>query len=74
MFKVNYCKLKGAIAEKGLNQKDFAALVGISESHFCQKLAGKYAFDQSEISKMCSVLDIKSSEIGDYFFTERVAF
>lgn len=69
MPKLDYSKLKGRISEKGLNQKELALKIGISEGQFCKKLSGEYAFKQSEIVKICDVLNIENSLIGDYFFT-----
>ncbi len=69
MPKIDYNKLRGKIAEKGLNQKDLARKIGVSEGQFCKKLSGEYAFKQSEIVRICEVLDINTAQIGDYFFT-----
>lgn len=69
MPKLDYSKLKGRILEKGLNQKELASKIGISEGQFCKKLSGEYAFKQSEIVRICEVLNIENNLIGDYFFT-----
>ena len=69
MPKMNYSKLLGRIKEKGFSQKSLAEQIGISESHFCQQLAGKYAFKQSEMRNICNALDIDGTEIGVYFFS-----
>ncbi|MDO5549437.1 MAG: DUF739 family protein [Eubacteriales bacterium] len=69
---MDYSKLCGRIREVGLNQKLVAKHVGISESHFCLKLAGKYVFKQTEIQKICELLRISADEIGTYFFTPKV--
>lgn len=66
---MDYSKLSGRIKERGYTQKSLAEAVGISESQFCQKLSGKYAFKQTEIRKICDILDIEAEEIGAYFFS-----
>ena len=68
---MDYSKLLGRIKEKGYSQKSLAEVIGLSESHFCQKLAGKYAFKQSEMRDICKILDIDGTEIGAYFFSPR---
>lgn len=69
---MDYSKLLGKIKERGHTQKSIAKEIGISESHFCQKLSGNYSFKQSDIQKLCELLEISASEIGDYFFTAKV--
>ena len=66
---MDYSKLLGRIKECGHTQKSVAKEAGISESHFCQKLSGNYPFKQSDIQKLCDLLKIPASEIGDYFFS-----
>lgn len=72
MPEMDYGKLNGRIRERGYTQKSLAAEIGVSESQFSQKMQGNYPFKQSEIGKICSVLQIASAEIGSYFFTPRV--
>lgn len=69
---MDYSKLLGRIKELGLNQKLVARHIGVSESHFCLKLAGKYAFTQTDIRKICELLRIPADEIGTYFFKPKV--
>lgn len=69
---MDYSKLLGRIKECGHTQKSVAKAAGISESHFCQKLSGNYPFKQSDIQKLCALLDIPACAIGEYFFTEKV--
>ena len=69
MPEMNYAKLLGRTKELGLTQKALAEEIGVSESHFCRKLAGEFAFKQSEIRSICEVLRIEAGEIGAYFFT-----
>lgn len=68
---MDYSKLLGRIKEKGYTQKDIAEKIGISESHLCQKLLGRYAFKQSEMQNICNILNIKGTEIGEYFFSPK---
>lgn len=72
MPEMNYSKLIGRAAEMGLNQKTLAEKIGVSESHFCQKINGNYSFKQKEICAICEVLQIAPGEIGSYFFTPKV--
>ena len=71
MPEMDYSKLKGRIAQKGLNQKDLASLIGVSEGQFSKKMSGEYVFKQSEILKICNILDIAASQIGEYFFSRK---
>ena len=69
MPKMDYSKLCGRIKECGYTQKSLAKVIEISESHFCQKLSGKYPFTQKEIDKICDALKISVDEIGAFFFS-----
>lgn len=69
MPEMDYRKLLGRVREKGFTQKELAEKIGVSESHLCQKFSGKYAFKQSEMQKICVVLEIPANEIGTYFFS-----
>ena len=69
---LDYSKLRERIRDKGLNQKQLASLIGVSEGQLCKKMSGEYVFKQNEILRMCEVLDIEASEISLYFFTEKV--
>lgn len=72
MPKIDYSKLLGRIKEKGYTQKSISEMISLSESHFCRKLSGEFSFRQSEIHRICEILDIPAQEIGDYFFTPEV--
>ena len=72
MMGLDYSKLRERIRDKGLNQKQLASLIGVSEGQLCKKMSGEYVFKQNEILRMCEVLDIEASEISLYFFTEKV--
>ena len=57
-----YLKFKGALAERGLVQKDIAKLLSLSPVTINQKINGTLDFSFSEIEVICTHLDI-SSEI-----------
>lgn len=56
---VNTNKLRGIIAERGLDQKDVAELIGKSPKTFYEKMK-KGKFDSDEITKMVSGLNIEN--------------
>ena len=66
---MNYAKLLGRIKEYGLTQKELAHRAGISEGQLNQKLKGVYPFKQSDIQRLCEILDISAELIGAYFFS-----
>ncbi len=65
---MDYTLLRGRIRDCGLTQKELAEKAGISEGQFCQKLAGNYVFRQDEIDRICALLSIQPTDIGQYFF------
>lgn len=69
MPKMDYSKLVGRIKEFGYTQKRLAESIGISEGQFCQKLSSRYPFKQTEIQKICELLNIEAEDIGVYFFS-----
>lgn len=68
----DYSKLLGRIKEYGYTQESLAAEIKISKATMSLKLNNKAAFSQGEISAICTILKIASSEIGVYFFTKKV--
>lgn len=66
---VNTNKLRGIIAEKGLDQKDVAEMIGKSPKTFYEKMK-KGKFDSDEIMLMVSGLNIKNPV--DIFFANDV--
>lgn len=68
----DYSKLLGRIKEVCGSNYVFAERVGLSERSVSLKLNGKMGWKQQEIEVTCEVLDIKHTEIGDYFFTQKV--
>lgn len=68
----DYSKLLGRIKEYGYTQECLAKAIGKDKSTLCVKLNNKASFKQSEIKKICKILDIGGDEIGVYFFAEKV--
>lgn len=68
----SYQKLLGRIVEIFGTQYEFAKAMNISERSMSMKLNSKLNFKQSEIAKACELLNIKPSEISEYFFTAKV--
>jgi hypothetical protein len=66
---VNTNKLRGIIAERGLDQKDVAEMIGKSPKTFYEKMK-KGKFDSDEIMLMVSGLSI--SNPVDIFFADDV--
>lgn len=68
----DYRKLKGKIIEKYENQYSFAKAMNWSERTLSLKLNGERAWNQSDIYKAITLLDIPDYEINEYFFTQKV--
>lgn len=66
---VNTNKLRGIIAERGLDQKDVAEMIGKSPKTFYEKMK-KGKFDSDEIMTMVSKLSIQNPV--DIFFANDV--
>lgn len=60
-------KIKGRITEKGESYRSLSQKTGISLNSLSNKINGYYLFDISEAARICSVLDIPSSEIANFF-------
>ncbi len=67
-----YPKLTGRIIERYGTRAAFSRAMGISEHSISTKLTGKHEWKQSEIEKACTLLEIRSTDIPDYFFVRRV--
>ena len=65
----NYRPLLGRMKERDVTQEVAAKAIGICSETLSAKLNNKAVFKQSEIIKLCTLLDIKCDEIGKYFFT-----
>ncbi len=69
---MSYAKLRGRIRENFGTQDKFAEAIGMNKSTLSQKLNAKAEWSRLEVEKACQLLDIDMSEIGAYFFTEKV--
>lgn len=68
MPKMNYGRLLGRMRAKGYTQETLAKAIPMSAGHLNRKLNGDYQFKQFEIKRICELLEIDSTEIGDFFF------
>lgn len=68
----NYGKLLGRIKECGFTQQTLAKKIGIHSSTMSEKLNNKGTFSVKEIGAIRRALGIHESEIGVYFFDEKV--
>lgn len=64
-----YNKLRGRMAEKGLNQKMLASKIQVHENTLSNKMYSISYFDSAEIRLICKALDIPESQIPEYFFS-----
>ena len=73
-MKYDYSKLLGRIIEKFGTQGNFAEAVGKSENAISRKLNGKMTITTDDIKEWSKpeVLNIVPTEIGAYFFKEKV--
>lgn len=69
--KYNYNKLKGRIVEIYGTQKAFSNAVGLSRQAVSNKLNNIVNFSQDEIMKSTEILNIPTSQISEYFFSEQ---
>lgn len=63
-------KLKATIIEKGISLGAFAEIIEMPVNTFSKKLNGHFEFTESEISKICEMLEKKPTDI---FFNNDVA-
>lgn len=68
----DYSKLKGKIVEVLGNQKEYAKVLGLSDTSVTNKLNNDVYFSQREIIVSVEVLGIPLEEINTYFFTRKV--
>lgn len=64
--------LKGCIAIKYGTQKNFAKLMGISNTTLNNKVNGKVKFSQDEIVKCVKLLNLTLDDVNAIFFNNRV--
>lgn len=69
----NYSKLRGRMAEKGVTQRELAKNIGMESVTLSKSLTGLRLFRVNEVDRIAEVLDIQPAEMGDYFFTRKVA-
>lgn len=68
----NIAKLKGKIAEKEMNQSQFAKAIGISRATISRKLqTGDFTIKEAE--RIVEVLNLNQEEAIDIFFSSIVA-
>ncbi len=65
----DYELLNKKIEKMGFNQIKFADSIPMSRTSLYMKLNNKTAFTQTDMRKICSILNIPSSQVGKYFFT-----
>lgn len=68
----DYSELLGRMRSRGFTQARLAKSVGISETSMNLALNNKREFKQSEIQKICLVLEIPFEEIAKYFFATKL--
>lgn len=66
----NYERLNKKLVEVYLNYEKFAEETGIDKKKLMLLLNNQDEFSQKDIKKICEGIDIKYSEIKEYFFTE----
>ena len=67
-MKFNYSKLLGRIRECGFTQGQLAEAIGISKTTLSAKLNNQFYFTTKEMYAIGEVLNIPTSEYGEYFF------
>lgn len=72
MEEFDFQDLKGRIKSKFERQSDFAKAIGMSPVSLSNKLNNKVPFTQSEMNKICEVLDIDKEFIPIIFFKKKV--
>lgn len=68
----NYNKLRGKIVEKYGTLSNFADSIGKAVAWVSAKLNSGTGFSAAEVTTWCKALEIEKSEVGIYFFTEKV--
>lgn len=69
----NIAKLKGKIAEKGMNQETLAKAVGMDRSTLNRKIKTGEAFTIGEANRIAIILKLSKNEAMEIFFTNIVA-
>lgn len=63
----DYSKLRGRIREKLGSETKLAEKMGVSAVSLSSKLNNKVGFTNSEMRKVCELLEIDSDDVGSYF-------
>lgn len=69
----NISKLKGKIAEKGINQEKLAKEAGMDRSTLSRKMKTGEAFTIGEANKIALILKLSKNEAMEIFFADIVA-
>lgn len=67
----NYNKLRGLIKEKYGTLQSFAESLGIGTTTLNSRLNSETYFDQSEIERVATLLDLSKVEVDQVFFTSK---
>lgn len=70
--KYDYRKLRGRIREKCGTQEKFAKSINRSNPYVSKVLNGQSYFSQNDIDESARALEIPVTEIGVYFFNQKV--
>lgn len=65
---IDSIRIKNRIREKGLQQKEIAAEMGISQSSFNQKINKVRGLSLDEAHRLSEILEISQADFGTYFF------
>lgn len=68
----DYVLLKERIEQKGYSISQLASTIPSSRTTLSEKLGNKKTFRQDDIKRICEILNIPKSKVGDYFFTPLV--
>jgi betR domain len=71
MIAVN--KLKGKIAEQGMNMTTFAKSIDLDYSSLYRRLEGQVSFTVSDVEKIAKVLHLENEDIVSIFFAKEIA-
>lgn len=66
---VDYNRLRGALAEKRLTQKEIAAHIGCTPQAVSYKLTGKSPLTVRDVSIICELIKATPKERDTIFFT-----
>lgn len=68
---MNEMELRGEMVKRGYTAAKLAESIGIGEKAMSNKLTGKSDFKQSEIKKICSVLNLDNDQIIAIFLLRK---